>query len=95
MARYQELMKYKCKVPTIYKYYLQLGKLVSNQRTTITNKSLSEDRFAKLNELWFIWHVDKHKEDIWMPRFNELVEYKREFGHCKVPINYEPNPPVG
>ena len=41
-------------LPRTYEIQVQspkLGKLVSNQRTKITNKSLSEDRFAKLNEL--------------------------------------------
>ena len=37
-------------------------------------------------------------EGLWMKRYNELVEYKRESGpgHCRVPsILYKPNPQLG
>ena len=28
----------------------------------------------------------------WAKRFNELVEYKKEYGHCLVPLNWKLNP---
>jgi hypothetical protein len=59
-----------------------LGKWVANQRQRFKNKSLSEERIAKLNKLGFTWEV-------WMKRYNELVEYRREFGNCNVPVKYQ------
>jgi hypothetical protein len=31
----------------------------------------------------------------WMTRYNELVNYKREFGDCHVPNQYKANPLLG
>jgi hypothetical protein len=35
------------------------------------------------------------REELWEVRFQELVEYKREFGHTLVPQNYAANPQLG
>jgi hypothetical protein len=48
-------------------------------------------------------HKDNDREDnektmpnkSWIACYNELVEYKREFRHCRVPGKYKPNPQLG
>jgi hypothetical protein len=45
-----------------------------------------------LNKIGFDWGGSTG--DTWMTFYNELVQYKREFGNCKVPSNYKSNPPL-
>jgi hypothetical protein len=100
--RYNELVEIKrefghCSVPHVYKSNPQLGQWVNNQRACFKNKSLSDDRVKKLNELGFVWKTRNvlPPKDAWMVRYNELVEFKREFGHCSVPQVYKSNPQLG
>jgi len=34
-------------------------------------------------------------EEMWEESYNELVEYKKRFGHCRVPKKWEENPQLG
>jgi hypothetical protein len=62
----------------------RLGQWVQVQRSTKDN--LSEDRIKKLNDLNFVWDLN---ENTWMENFKALIAYKKEFGHCKVPVLYK------
>ena len=42
----------------------------------------------------FVWAVYETPKS-WNEHYNELIKYKREFGHCIVPQEYEPNPLLG
>jgi hypothetical protein len=96
MRNYNKLVQYKqqfedCNV-TI-KQNPQLGPWVVRQRQSFKDKSLSTDRIKKLNRLGFRWEVDKH--EIWMKHYDELVQYKREFGDSNVSARYKANPTLG
>jgi DNA repair exonuclease SbcCD ATPase subunit len=98
VTRYTELVEYKrefgnCCVPRRYKTNPKLGCWVSKQRQLFKSNQLAEHRIAELNEIGFTWEIDK--EDAWMSCYNELVEYKREFGNCCVPQRYKTNPKLG
>jgi hypothetical protein len=94
MKRYNELVKFKrefgnCKVPQRYHANPSLGTWVNRLRQKFNKGTLSDELVAKLNELEFSWEArDVPQENLWMLRYNELVEYKREFGHCNVPYSY-------
>ena len=94
MKRYNELVKFKrefgnCKVPQRYHANPSLGTWVNRLRQKFNKGTLSDELVAKLNELEFSWEArDVPQENLWMLRYNELAEYKREFGHCNVPYSY-------
>jgi hypothetical protein len=87
IKRYGELVEHKrelghCNVLKSYKANPSLAYWVYSQRVLFKSKSLSRERIAKLNQIGFTWN--RSKEDIWIERYNELVEYKRKFGGCNV-----------
>jgi hypothetical protein len=93
MTRYKELIEYKrdfgdCCVNRRDNSYPQLGRWVCRQRELFKSKSLPGSRIAKLNDIGFTWEMN---EDRWMKRYNELNEYKHEFGDCCVPERYKAN----
>ena len=54
------------------------------------NGKLSADRVAMLNEIGFLWEVKEQKLQVdWTTRYNDLVAFKEEHGHCFVPQNYK------
>ena len=65
------------------------AKTLAARQRGINNQSISEGRVAKLNDLGFIWKVKLQRKDAWMTYYNELVEYKLEFGHCNVSRGYK------
>lgn len=56
---------------------------------------LTDDRIALLESIGFEWVVRKNKPKAWEQRFEELKEFKQEFGHCRVPRAYEKDPSLG
>ena len=40
------------------------------------------------------WRFRSYQYDIWQERFQELVEYRKEYGHCLVPHNWSGNVPL-
>ena len=53
-------------------------------------KCLSESHVATLNEICFAWECIKR--DVWTAQYNPLVEYKLDFGDCRVKARYKANP---
>lgn len=49
---------------------------------------MTDERIVALEHIGFIW--DSHGSG-WMERWNELREFRLEFGHCNVPSNYVAN----
>lgn len=49
---------------------------------------MTDDRILALNALGFIWNAH---EAGWEERFNELVKFKAEQGHCNVPSLHKGN----
>jgi hypothetical protein len=92
MTRYKELIEYKhefghCNVMRKCKRNRQLGRWVHKQRELFKNKALQEIRVAKLNQIGFAWQINTASsyEASWMTQYEELVEYKHQFGDCCVP----------
>lgn len=49
---------------------------------------MTDDRVLALNALGFVWNAH---EAVWQERFNELLQFKAEKGHCNVPSLYKEN----
>lgn len=57
---------------------------------------------ALLEDLGFEWRLQEGhpgcteaQEAQWEERLAELLAFKAEHGHCRVPQTYKPNPPLG
>ncbi|CAJ1945912.1 unnamed protein product [Cylindrotheca closterium] len=72
-----------------------LSKWVQRQRyqyklkTAGKKTTMTDERQHKLEEVGFVW--DSHAAT-WEQRLNELAEYKKEHGDCRVPSTYPQNP---
>lgn len=70
-----------------------LARWVGNQRVEYKkyqcgqNSCLNQRRIDALNRLGFIWDLQGAK---WYLKYNELVEFQKENGHCRVPKSYNP-----
>jgi hypothetical protein len=101
MESYNELVKYNhevggCKVPKGYQRNPQLASWVDHQRQKFKKNSLSKECITKLDALGFVWQVrDVTLQVDWGVRYNELVEYKQQFGHCNVSQKYKSNVQLG
>ena len=68
-----------------------LGKWVAEQRAMRRNGNLKAHREELLNALDFVWDVDhgdaqsSQLQQIWDEAFTELIAFKKEHGHCRVP----------
>ena len=94
-ASFSELLKFKkefghSNVPREYKTNPKLGNWVTNQRRIIDK--LSKENIARLEEIGFDWDPI---ESMWEANFTELLKFKKEFGHCRVPSVYKPNHQLG
>ncbi|SMQ86975.1 Superfamily II DNA or RNA helicase [Bacillus sp. OV166] len=94
---FQQLISFKDKyghslVPKGYKENPALANWIAKQRISYNDRTLSQERIERLNELGFIW--DK-LESQWEERFRELTEFRNETGHCLVPHRYKENPSLG
>lgn len=93
--RYNELIEFKkehghTRVPR--KYPTSLGEWCHTQRNVakrgprlLKNKKLMEKRMKLLNDIGFNWTSEVGKMS-WEERFEQLVEFRREHGHCDVPV---------
>jgi hypothetical protein len=52
---------------------------------------LTDDRIRRLEGLGFIWSL----RDDWQKHYEELVDYKKEHGHCNVPARFAKNRRLG
>lgn len=91
--QFDKLVRYKKKygdtlVPARWPENPTLAGWVVQQRTNRQN--ISDERREKLESIDFVWDVNTW---IWEQRFSELVEFKKRFGHCHVPVkNWPENP---
>jgi len=58
------------------------------QRKLFYEGKLSAERLAKLNEIRFPWNI---QEGYWMKMYQALTDFKQQFGHTRVPHQWEPN----
>ena len=81
---------------------------VANQRQFHNNNQMRLDRKELLDELGFIWRVDRAlwqadmiaarvsgDDKKWHQHYERLVEFKEKNGHCLVPFNYEQDNSLG
>lgn len=64
--------------------YKGLGSWVSYNRHKYLNNTLEIEKIDKLNNIGFVWNL---LDAMWLEKYNELVKYKEEHGHCYVPFN--------
>jgi len=104
--RYAELMEFRmtkghCNVPQRYPDNKALGKWVHKQRIEYKRKikgeksHLSNERMIALENIGFEVYICKRAEGLWHERFQELLNFHRDNGHCNVPQQYEHNKALG
>ena len=87
-----------CLVPIKYAANLKLGKWVSNQRSNYKlyqegkPNPMTAERIRQLESVGFEWDTTV---GLWNERFEQMREFKVQFGHCHVPIKYAANPKLG
>ena len=99
---YTDLIAYKkkfghCNVPRTYEENKSLGNWVKYIHQQFKNGKLSYERYAVLNDIGFVWEVmDPNTTTAkWTARYNELVAYKQQYGHCHVPKSDKENKSLG
>eukprot|EP00547_Thalassionema_nitzschioides_P005884 CAMPEP_0194199266 /NCGR_PEP_ID=MMETSP0156-20130528/350_1 /TAXON_ID=33649 /ORGANISM="Thalassionema nitzschioides, Strain L26-B" /LENGTH=354 /DNA_ID=CAMNT_0038924139 /DNA_START=54 /DNA_END=1118 /DNA_ORIENTATION=+ len=101
--RFQQLVEFEskhkhCLIPQTYPENPGLARWVKRQRCQYTlfqqNKktSITEGRIKMLEDIGFVW--DSH-DATWQERFEMLLTFKKEHGHCEVPSKYEENLQLG
>ncbi|KAL3801715.1 hypothetical protein ACHAW5_010055 [Stephanodiscus triporus] len=87
------------RVPRLYDKNAKLGEWVTEQRRQLKFKlegkpnTMTEERKAKLDDLGFVWQVRDRSD--WNDRYEKMLEFKKETGHCVVPQHYPKNRALG
>uniref|UniRef100_A0A7S0HPV7 Helicase-associated domain-containing protein n=1 Tax=Hanusia phi TaxID=3032 RepID=A0A7S0HPV7_9CRYP len=68
-----------------------LGTWVTMQRMKRRAGKLTQDQIRELDSLGFRWGI--HTD--WELRFQELLDFRNQHGHCNVPQKYKSNPSLG
>ena len=92
--RYSQLLEFKenhghCNVPHQWKENRKLAQYVQYSRRAHKEGIISDEKYAKLSEIGFIWNLF---EDKWNRGYTQLMEFQRKHGHCAVPKDYETHP---
>ena len=104
LIRYDELVAFKqqyghCNVPQKFQENKPLGIWVSNQRKQYRlfcqgkSSYITPDRIAVLEKIEFVWGLDKIS--LWETKYNELIAFRQQYGHCNVPRSYAQNKKLG
>jgi hypothetical protein len=106
-VRFQQVCEFKaqfghCLVPRRYAANHQLGHWVSIQRNNYRlhqegkPSPMTEERIRELESVGFNWGTSKTGlASIWSVRFQQVYEFKAQFGHCLVPTRCAANPKLG
>jgi len=65
-----------------------------NKRCSLNNEVISQKRLKRCQSEIFYVH-SKSRDKRWQQRFNELVSFRIEKGHCNVAQRYPPNRSLG
>ncbi|MCX5871278.1 MAG: Helicase associated domain protein [Deltaproteobacteria bacterium] len=80
-------------VPNKWKADGKLAAWVSHQRARRKNGLIVDEQIERLDELGFTW---QHRErGTWEDRYQELLEFKENYGHCNVLLHYTDSPKLG
>jgi hypothetical protein len=88
------------KVPPVYHENIKLGKWVSRCKTQYrrfkrTNRKEGNlERMISLENIGLVDEIMKG-EDSWDDMFDRLIDFKKKYGHTKVPYRYEEIPKLG
>jgi hypothetical protein len=83
-----------CIVASFYDRDKSLGGWVGKQRQMYTANRMPEDRKQLLDELGFVWKVDKADADAslsqreWDEQLDRIIKFKEQYGHCDVPRSF-------
>jgi hypothetical protein len=83
-----------CIVPSFYDIDKSLGMWVGKQRQIYAANRMPEDRKLLLDELGFVWKVDKADADAslsqveWDEQLGRIIRFKEQYGHSNVPRNF-------
>ena len=100
-TKYDELIAFKqqhghCNVPRRYVQNKPLAYWVITQRTQYRllcknePSNMTSERIAALEKIGFEWNLS-----LWQTRYDELIAFKQQYDHCKVPYNYSHNKALG
>lgn len=99
--QYEKLVDFKrknnhCMVPTRYMQDKSLGQWVAKQRNLSTKDAMPQDRKDLLDELRFVWKVEKADDwgSKWNKQYERLVDFKQKNGNCLVPFMYKHDVPL-
>jgi len=97
MERYNELLAFNsknghCNVPRTSPEHPQLANWVKRQRLQHKLGRIPDDRRQLLDDIGFVWSFADKMQAIWNQRFDELVTFKKEHGHCNVSYKYTEYP---
>jgi hypothetical protein len=104
---YRQLCEYKvqfghCLVPQLYSANPKLGRWVASQRTRYRKNTgenttcISAEYIRALDRISFDWGTSKTDfPSNWSVRFQQLCEFKIQFGNYLVPIKYDANLKLG
>ena len=82
-----------CDVPSQYSLNPALGRWVNYVRNAKSRGMLSEDKILILDALGFSWTINPHVIRVpWKQRIHDMKGFKKNYGHCNVPQQYQPNP---
>ena len=103
---FEELLEFReknghCMVPGGYPSNEPLGKWVLTQRKEYRKKqlgrksSLTNEREAALDAIGFVWNAQAFWNERFEERFEDLILFHQDYGHCMVPFHYPTNKPLG
>lgn len=103
LSNFEELKKYKqvhgnCIVPRGYSANPRLASWVAEQRKQrkllVDGKqsSMIPERVEMLNEIGFVWNA---QEAAWERQLGDLKLFRKEEGHCLVPVGHKKYPKLG
>ena len=74
---------------------VRLAVWVSKQRRN--KQQLSKDKIDRLNEIGFAWgeDIEQEAEDKWYSMYDQLQQFKKERGHCRVSQRSKTHPQLG
>jgi hypothetical protein len=104
LRRYDELVAFKrqcghCNVPQKFQENKPLGIWVKNQRKQYRllckgeSSHMTVERIDALEKVGFEWGLNNLSS--WQTRYDELIAFKQQHGHCNVPRSYAQNKALG
>ena len=83
-------------VPSTFRGVPGLGPWVIDQREISKLGKLKPDRRERLEAIGFAWHGTRRPDrERWEARFQQLLDFRQRFGHCRVPNKWKEDIPFG